>query len=60
MEELWIVLVGGIVLAAALYAVIVPLTFRAVDGLIDWLVYTFAGDDALRRRAKDKLAREES
>ncbi len=50
MELLLIAVIGGIFLAVALLRLIQVVTFRVVDNLIDWLVYTFGSDDAIRRR----------
>ena len=53
MELILIALVGGILLALVLGRLIMVITSRAVDNLIDWLVYTFASDEAVRRRERE-------
>lgn len=58
MELLLIAVIGGIFLAVVLLRLIQVVTFRAVDNLIDWLVYTFGSDDAVRRRADERSNRE--
>lgn len=58
MELLVIAVLGGIFLAVVLFRLIQVVTYRAVDNLIDWLVYTFGSDEAVRRRARDRAKRE--
>lgn len=58
MEFLLIAVIGGILLAVVLFRLIQVVTFRAVDNLIDWLVYTFGSDDAIRRREHERNVRE--
>ena len=53
MELVVIALVGGVLLALVLGYLIMVITGRAVDNLIDWLVYTFASDEAVRRRERE-------
>jgi hypothetical protein len=58
MELLVIAVIGGVLLAAVLLRLIQVVTFRAVDNLIDWLVYTFGSDEAVRRRTNERSNRE--
>jgi hypothetical protein len=58
MELLLIAIIGGIFLAVVLFRLILVVTFRAVDNFIDWLVYTFGSDDAVRRRTDERSNRE--
>ena len=58
MELLVIAVLGGVLLAVVLLRLIQVVTFRAVDNLIDWLVYTFGSDEAVKRRANARSTRE--
>ena len=58
MELLVIAVLGGVFLAVVLLRLIQVVTFRAVDNLIDWLVYTFGSDEAVKRRANERSTRE--
>ena len=60
MELVLIAVVGGVLLALVLGRVIMVLTSRAVDNLIDWLVYTFASDDAVKRREREQARRDQT
>jgi hypothetical protein len=41
-----------------LFRLIQVVANRAVDNLIDWLVYTFGSNEAIRRRARERNDRE--
>ncbi len=58
MEFLLIAVIGGIFLAVVLFRLTEVVIFRAFDNLIDWLVYTFGSDDAVRRRADVRKTRD--
>lgn len=49
MELIIVAIVGGVLLAAALWKVIVLVVGPAVDNLIAWAILNFGNDDAVRR-----------
>ena len=55
-----IAVVGGVLLALVLGRLIMVITPRVVDNLIDWLVYTFASDEAVRRREHEISRRDDT
>ncbi|HWC14120.1 MAG TPA: hypothetical protein VG929_05950 [Actinomycetota bacterium] len=54
MEILLAGTIAGVLLAIVLFKVIWVVVGRAVDNLLNWAIYNFGNDEAVRRLEKDR------
>jgi hypothetical protein len=59
LELLVVAVIGGVVLAFALLAIIWRVVSRAVDNGVDWLIYYF-GNESAAKMVEDKWGRRDS
>ena len=53
MELILVAVLGGVVLALALWKVIWIVVSQAVDNLLTWAIFTFGNDEAVKRQKED-------